>query len=97
MKKGKGKRIQKFIKYLLILGSLAGILFWCNRNVLSVAAKEDKIIVGFIGENDFVDEEAKNYHGYAVEYLEAIAGITGWEYEFVYGTWESCMAQTISG
>lgn len=58
---------------------------------LNVDAKEDNktVKVGWYYSKGFqeggVDDEYKS--GYAYEYLQHIANYTGWEYEYVYGSW----------
>lgn len=59
-----------------------------------------KIRVGYSNFTGFLerDERIKDgYSGYAYDYLHEIARYTGWEYEFVYGTWEECCARLKSG
>ena len=58
---------------------------------LNVDAKEDNktVKVGWYYSKGFQeggsDDEYKS--GYAYEYLQHIANYTGWEYEYVYGSW----------
>lgn len=46
-------------------------------------------------QNGFSDKERKS--GYAYEYYMAIAALTGWKYEYVYGTREESMNRLLSG
>ena len=48
--------------------------------------------IGYIGYDGFITETADgSYKGYGVEYLEKIAEYTGWEYEYVFDSWEHHM------
>lgn len=59
-----------------------------------------KIRVGYSNYEGFWerDEHIKDgYSGYAYDYLNEIAQYTGWEYEFVCGTWEECCERLKNG
>ena len=48
------------------------------------------IRIGYIDYGGFISQgEDGAYTGYGVDYLNAIAGYTGWRYQFVYDTWEN--------
>lgn len=51
---------------------------------------EGRVIrIGYIDYKGFIDEQDDgSYYGYGVEYLEKVAEYTGWQYEYVYGTWQ---------
>lgn len=49
-----------------------------------------KVKIGYIPYEGFIKRgESGIYSGYGVEYLDKIMEYTGWEYEFVCGTWEN--------
>lgn len=49
-----------------------------------------KIRIGYIDYEGFITKEADGtFVGYGVEYLKEIAECTGWEYEYVYDSWDN--------
>ena len=58
------------------------------------AYAENKIVrVGYFDSDMFMhgaDNDSQK-HGYGYEYLQSIAGIANWTYEYVYGTWPALM------
>ncbi|MDD6175198.1 MAG: transporter substrate-binding domain-containing protein [Firmicutes bacterium] len=69
-------------------------VFVCLTAGLSVssAAERCTIRVGCVDiENFLVDDGRGGVSGYGAEYLNKIQEYTGWEYEYVHGTWEECM------
>lgn len=59
----------------------------------------DTIRVGWYmvdGLNDY-DADSGEYKGYNYEYLRSIAQFTGWNYEFVPGTFDECMERLATG
>ena len=101
MKKGKKERSTN-CKRSAVLGKtavrgivlFAAVLLLCF--IVNVPSKaEGKIIkVGAIAGNSFIENTDGVYHGYGVEYLEEIATYTGWEYEYVFDTWDNCKLYT---
>lgn len=56
------------------------------------AAEHETIRVGYVSREGFhTSDENGNHHGYNVECLNAIAAYTGWEYEFIEGSWSECL------
>lgn len=54
--------------------------------------RSDVVRIGYIDYKGFIEElEDGSYFGYGVEYLNKVAEYTGWQYEYVYGTWEECL------
>ena len=104
MKKGKKERSTN-CKRSAVLGKTAvrGIVFFAAVLLLcfivNVPSKaEGKIIkVGAITGNSFIENTDGVYHGYGVEYLEEIAQYTGWEYTYVFDTWDNCIKRLESG
>lgn len=76
---------------------LLGIFILTLFRSVSLAAAEDteqarKVRIGYIGYDGFIGMTKEGlYEGYGVEYLNEIASYTGWEYEYIFGTWESHM------
>lgn len=58
----------------------------------------EKVRVGIFDGSSYynVDEDGKNY-GYGYEILDSIARYTGFQYEYVYGSWSECLARLESG
>lgn len=52
---------------------------------------EERLVrIGYIDYPGFIEQkEDGTYIGYAVDYLQEIAGYTGWKYEYVYDSWEN--------
>lgn len=62
------------------------------------AEAEQKIRIGYIDYEGFISREPDgSYVGYGVEYLEKIAEYTGWEYEYVYDSWENQLERLKNG
>lgn len=62
------------------------------------AEENEKVRVGFYREEGYHDVDAfGNHTGYDYEYLMEIAKYTGWEYEFVEGTWQECISMLENG
>lgn len=62
---------------------------------------ESKIVkIGYYEDNEafqtgYSDEDRKT--GYAYEYYQEIARYTGWEYEYVYGSWDEIYKKLVNG
>lgn len=65
----------------------------------TVNETEKKVVrIGYIDYAGFITEMPDgSYEGYGVEYLEEIAEYTGWEYEYVYDSWENHMQSLLDG
>lgn len=74
---------------------LTGIL--CCSFTMTVRAEQKVIKVGYIEQGDFIQKTNGEYTGYGVEYLDHIADITGWEYNFILDTWENCLNKLEKG
>ena len=60
--------------------------------------EDSKVRVGwFESEGYFEKDRDGNLIGFGIDYLNAIASYTGWEYEFVEGTREECLAMLQTG
>ncbi len=75
----------------------------CFTNVYAADNKSSeqgrKIRVGYYNSPRFSEggEDGSPRFGYAYEYLQKIAAITGWEYEYVYDEWDSLLRKLVSG
>ena len=84
------------MKKIIIL--LIATIFAVNvKGTFITSAKEDTVRVGYIEQCGFMEETNGVFEGYGVEYLNEISNYTGWRYEYVYETWESCLEQLESG
>lgn len=81
-------------KYLLFVLTL-----FCMISSIRVHANEKKTIrVGFYEEEGYHIVDRDNKHvGYDCEYLSNIASYTGWNFEYVKGTWEECLSRLETG
>lgn len=87
------KMMKKTAACLLLTCILAGMP--CMPGGASGAeesAPEGTVRVGCVDIDNFLVTAREGYtSGYAVEYLEKIAEHTGWEYEYVKGSWAECL------
>lgn len=64
----------------------------------ALAQKPKTVRVGFYGKEGFHAVDGAGRHsGYDYEYLLKLAEYTGWQYEFVEGTWEECQEMLTRG
>lgn len=72
----------------------------CSLYVVPVHAKEKEVVrVGYY-ENEIFQEGASEgavKSGYAYEYYRKLSEYTGWEYEYVYGTYNELYKQLVDG
>lgn len=63
------------------------------------AWKSQKVRVGWYNSDHFQEGEADNAQkrGYSYEYLQDISNYTGWEYEYVNGSWSELYQALIDG
>lgn len=91
---GMGKRIAAI---LLSIICLVGIAVPQSAFGAQESA-ERKIRIGYIDYEHFISQdEDDNYVGYGVEFLNEIAEYTGWEYEYVYDSWENQLKNLKTG
>lgn len=86
---------------------LAALCVWGRISTTSIYAAVDTaedttgkrvVRIGYIDYTGFITEtEDGSYEGYGVEYLEEIAKYTGWEYEYVYDSWDNHMQSLKDG
>ncbi|MBO5691318.1 MAG: transporter substrate-binding domain-containing protein, partial [Spirochaetaceae bacterium] len=53
--------------------------------------------VGYADCDPIFKDEAGNYSGYGVSYLEEIARYTQWEYEYIFDSWKNCLQKLANG
>ena len=86
--------IAGFISLILVLSLFAAV----GMPALADGSN-DKIRVGYYEEPNMLlgaaDGEEKS--GYSYEYIQKIASIAGWEYEYVYGTWDEIYKLLLNG
>lgn len=64
----------------------------------TAAAQSRKVRVGYMDTDGFIMKDANGgFRGYGVDYLNKIAYYTGWEYEYVYSTWDEQLKLLESG
>lgn len=77
---------------------LALVLFLASvREPVFAENSKEVIKVGCIEQCGFLENSDGEYRGYAVDYLEEIGEYTGWEYEYVFDTWENCLKKLETG
>lgn len=79
--------------------SLCICLLWGKTSVFATGIQESQLVkVGwFESAGYFEKDQNNNLIGYGVDYLNAVANYTGWEYEFVEGTREECLTMLQNG
>ena len=87
---------------LLVLLSICGLFENVSLQAASMMGKSESekrvVRIGYIDYAGFITEMPDGtYEGYGVEYLEKISEYTGWEYEFVYDSWENHMQSLKTG
>lgn len=101
-KKRKGQNKEKknrmnLCKYLLCgCACLIGLFY--PLNVKAEEEEEKTIRIGYIDYDGFItEEEDGTYSGYGIDYLEELSKYTGWNYEFVYDSWENHLEGLLTG
>ena len=92
----------RFRKQKLFVITLFAYLFFILGSFSFACAAEQGqkqiIKVGYYGYDSFLSVDGNNgYSGYSYEFLKDIGEYTGWDYEFVYGTLEECLARLENG
>ncbi len=84
-----GMQMKRAGKLLSFIACLVGIIFFIGYSD-GVFAEERTIRIGYIDYEGFIEKNISGgYEGYGVEYLEEIAKYTGWNYEYVFDSWEN--------
>lgn len=77
------------------MGVLLVILFLVTPQ--ETYGEKEVIKVGYSHAGAITEDGQNTFSGYTVEYLEEIAKYTGWEYEYVRGTWEESVERLKNG
>ncbi len=82
-----------------VLAYFACLIVCCGLLPVSADAVEEKTVrVGLFSRENYHVVDADGVHrGYDYEYLMKIASYTGWNYEFVEGTWDECLSMLERG
>ncbi len=64
---------------------------------IRIEAKARVIKVGHHDYPGFIEEENGKAYGYAVDYLDKMSEYTGWEYEYVYDSWDNLLQKLADG
>ena len=89
------KRILKFVFAILLLPLLFSIF---KTSGINVNAKENRVIrVGWFESPYNHTDEFGRRSGYSYEYQQRLSVYTGWEYEYVYGSWSKLLEELIDG
>jgi len=84
-----------------LFGSLivACLLLWCGSRKTAIAGQTEKTVrVGYVNYENYEEGGEGEYkRGYGYEYLQKISYLTGWKYEYVYGTFTDLMKQLENG
>lgn len=93
MRKLSTKALIRVVAILLLMAFAA-----CFSMPLKVHADEaKKVRVGWHEQPHFIKDQYGRKSGYSYEYLRKIAAYTGWEYEYVEGTWSDLMEMLKKG
>lgn len=69
-----------------------------TKTVADAESEKEVVRIGYIDYTGFITAtDDGSYAGYGVEYLEKIAEYTGWEYEYVYDSWDNQMQSLLDG
>lgn len=88
------------ILIFIVLGIIIPVFSSGKWNTVKAGFSQDSQIVkvGYFDYDGFIDQEPNgNFSGYGYDYLEEITNYTGWQYEFVKGSWEECLDRLEKG
>lgn len=72
---------------LMLVLAVPAVVYADNQETMP---ENRTVKIGYIDYENFIREDGDgNYVGYGVEYLDEIASYTGWNYEFIYDSWEN--------
>ena len=87
----------------LLAGILCVLFAFGTVPVTAYANKDDglhrTVVVGYFEKSNFqegMDDDSMK-SGYGYEYIQKIAGYTGWKYEYVYGTFQELIEMLMDG
>ena len=88
------KKIGKLISFLILLPSLLCVFLICS---FDANAQEKVVRVGWFESNFNISDEFGRRSGYAYDYQQALAVYTGWDYEYVPGSWPELLEKLTNG
>lgn len=92
--------MKKFPLYVIFLCILPILTFPVYRTVAAETKEQEHkvIVVGWYEQDGYMREDSNGQlTGFGIDYLEAIARYTGWEYRFVKGSRKQCLNWLESG
>lgn len=84
--------MKKLVNIIFIVTFFLALIHGAESNESTRVLK-----VGYADCDPIFQDEAGNYSGYGVSYLEEIARYTQWKYEYVFDSWENCMKRLANG
>ena len=86
-------RMRRLIAISVVLVVFCVSFVYCVYPVFAEEGPKQKVIkVGCVDIEQFLMMDKNgNVHGYGEEYLSAISKYTGWQYEYVEGSWKQCL------
>ncbi len=85
-----------FIKKTMAIGLLTLMVFWglSAAAVKPAQAQGETIRVGYMDYGGFIEKATDaTFTGYGADYLHKISEYTGYQYDYVYGTWPELLAK----
>ena len=73
------------------------ILFALSFSVSALESEQKTVRVGWHEAPYFIEDQYGRWSGYSYEYQCKIAAYTGWNYEYVFGTWSDLMQMLLDG
>ena len=84
--------MKKLVNIIFIVTFFLALIHGAESNESTRVLK-----VGYADCDPIFQDEAGNYSGYAVSYLEEIARYTQWEYEYIFDSWKNCLQKLANG
>ena len=70
----------------------------CPVIAFSAEAEQKTVRVGYVNVPTYEEGGEGEYkRGYGYEYLQKISYLTGWKYEYVYGSFKECFDMLVNG
>lgn len=90
--------MKNYPKLIMIVLSLCFIFVSIWQPAIAARDPAQKVRVGYFAFSSFHDIDSNGiYSGYGYEYLQELARYTGWEYEYVFATWDECLEMLAKG
>lgn len=92
----RNRQIQKLTVWLL--GIVVAMTVICPSIALAVEPEQKVVRVGYVNAATYEEGGEGEYkYGYGYEYLQRISYMTGWKYEYVYGSFRECYEKLVRG